>query len=82
MAIETSHTPRAIRFKVVVTAIVESAVKRREREYVGNEKAVADKSGYVYGQWYEDVELKSETLFEQTLETLKLPDLVAVSNGR
>ncbi len=71
--IETKHFVRPKRFTVTVTQVTERDVKRRSSTYKQG-------GGYDYGQWYDDTEEKSETIFQQSFTELDLASLVLVVN--
>lgn len=78
---ETKRDARPVRYKVEVTRIEEIPIKRRARDHVGRNADGADEYGYVYSQWFDDFESRSEQVFEQTVEGLDIKGLVSVVNN-
>lgn len=77
--VEISHKPRVNRYVVKVIAVMDIPVSRRISTYIA---ATNNQPGrYDYGERYEDVEKKEETIYEQSVEYLDISSLVSVVNN-
>ncbi len=75
MGEETKREERNRRYRVVIETIYDAPIKTRSSEYI------REKEIYKYGEWYDTFSEKTEKIFDQTISTLDLTNVILAVNN-